>query len=114
MVLDSFAARGVRELCTQPTSERSVKQAHRRLDALGALRWLAAQREVDASRLALLGWSNGGSTVLAATNRKVAVVAQAGIVPRAAVAFYPGCEMEARRGHDSRATLLLLAGASDD
>lgn len=75
LVLDSFAARGVRELCTQPASERAVKQAHRRLDALGALRWLAAQREVDASRLALLGWSNGGSTVPAATNRKVAVAA---------------------------------------
>lgn len=114
LVLDSWSSRGVRELCTQRLGERTLTQANRRLDALGALQWLARRDDVDAQRLALLGWSNGGSTVLAATNKLVPAVANAGIAPRAAVAFYPGCETELRRGHDSSAPLLLLVGASDD
>jgi len=114
LVLDSLSTRGVKELCTQRNAERAVTQSHRRLDALGAMRWLAARDDVDASRLALLGWSNGGSTVLAATNRRVSSVARATVAPRAAVAFYPGCQTELQRGHDSSAPLLLLVGAQDD
>jgi dienelactone hydrolase len=114
LVLDSWSSRGVRELCTQRLGERTATQANRRLDALGALQWLARRNDVDAQRLVLLGWSNGGSTVLAATNRRVPAVANASVVPRAAVAFYPGCEADLRRGHDSSAPLLLLVGASDD
>jgi dienelactone hydrolase len=114
LVLDSLSSRGIRELCTQRIGERTVTQSNRRLDALGALQWLALRSDVDPQRLALLGWSNGGSTVLAATNRRVSAVANANIAPRAAVALYPGCETDLRRGHDSSAPLLLLVGASDD
>jgi dienelactone hydrolase len=114
LVLDSFSARGVHELCTQRFDARTIDQSQRRLDALGALQWLATRADVDASRLALLGWSHGGSSVLAATNRRHKTVAQAPVMPRAAVAFYPGCSAELKRGHDSSAPLLLLVGASDD
>ena len=114
LVLDSFTSRDVKELCTQRVGTRALTQANRRLDALGALQWLAARPDVDMQRLALMGWSNGGSTVLAATNRRVNSVARAGVAPRAAVAFYPGCDAEGQRGHDSSAPLLLLVGASDD
>lgn len=58
-------------------SARAVTMANRRLDVLEALSWLAQRCDVDAARLALLGWSNGGSTVLAATNLTHAEVAQA-------------------------------------
>ena len=113
LVLDSLTARGERELCTQKIGTRRITQAQRRLDALGALQWLAARGDVDAKRMALVGWSNGGSTVLAATNRRQRDVAAAGVPPRVAVAFYPGCDAELARGHDTTAPLLLLVGASD-
>lgn len=114
LVLDSLGPRGVKELCTQTNAERAVNQVHRRQDALGALQWLAARADVDASRVALLGWSNGGSTVLAASNRRHPLVARQAVTPRAAVAFYPGCEAERRRGYAGTAPLLLLVGEADD
>ena len=86
----------------------------RRRDALGALAWLAQQPGVDAQRLALMGWSNGGSAVLAATNRQQAEVAIATPSARAAVAFYPGCDADLRAGYSPSAALQLLVGEADD
>jgi hypothetical protein len=100
LVLDSFTTRGERELCTQPLKGRRITQAHRRLDAWGALAWLAAQPGVDSARLGLLGWSNGGSTVLATIDaarlsRRPAEVP----LPAFAVAYYPGCAEALQGGH---------------
>jgi dienelactone hydrolase len=114
LVLDSLTPRGEKELCTQTSGSRAVTQKNRRLDALAALQWLAARSDVDPNRLALLGWSNGGSTVLAASNRAHAAVRKAAIAPRAAVAFYPGCDAELKRGYAPTAALLMLLGAEDD
>jgi dienelactone hydrolase len=114
LVLDSFTPRGERELCTQTIDSRRVTQANRRLDALGALQWLAARSDVDARRIALLGWSNGGSTVLGASNGAHAAVRKASVAARAGVAFYPGCEDELKLGYVPTAPLLLLLGAEDD
>ena len=114
LVLDSLTPRGERELCTQRTGTRRVTQLQRRRDALGALQWLAAQPGVDSTRLGLLGWSNGGSTVLAATNGTHAEVARAAVKPSLAVAFYPGCVAERDRGYQPVAPLLMLLGEADD
>ena len=114
LVLDSFGARGATQICTQKLGTRAVTMTQRRRDALGALAWLAHQPGVDAQRLALLGWSNGGSAVLAATNRQHAEVASAATSARAAVAFYPGCESDLRAGYTPSAALLLLVGEADD
>ena len=114
LVLDSFGARGATQICTQKLGTRAVTMTQRRRDALGALAWLAHQPGVDAQRLALLGWSNGGSAVLAATNRQHAEVASAATRARAAVAFYPGCESDLRAGYTPGAALLLLVGEADD
>lgn len=113
LVVDSLTPRGEKELCTQPLRGRAVTQVQRRLDALGALRWLATRSDVDAQRLVLLGWSHGGSAVLAATNARLAESGGT-VTPRAAVAFYPGCALELRRGHAPSAPLLMLVGADDD
>jgi len=114
LVTDSFTPRGEKELCTQRVGSRRVTQLQRRRDALGALKWLAAQPGVDPKRLGLLGWSNGGSTVLSALNRRHPEVASAPVQPSLAVAFYPGCETELARGFEPTAPLLMLLAELDD
>ncbi len=114
LITDSLTPRGERELCTQKVGTRKVTQTQRRRDALGALQWLAARPDVDAGKLGLLGWSNGGSNVLAATNAHHEEVANAAVKPTFAIAFYPGCEDELRRGYRPVMPLLLLLGEADD
>lgn len=114
LAVDSLSARGEKELCTQRIGSRKITQVHRRRDALAALQWLAIQADVDAGRLALLGWSHGGSAVLAAGNLDHPEVAGSAVKPRLAVAFYPGCANEARRGFRPVADTLLLVGLADD
>jgi dienelactone hydrolase len=114
LVLDSLTTRGEKELCTQKIGQRRITQVDRRQDALAALTWLAALPEVDASKLGLLGWSHGGSTVLAATNASHPVVGQASYTASFAVAYYPGCSADTQRGYQTKTRLLMLLGASDD
>lgn len=114
LVTDSLSPRGERSLCTQQIGQRRVTQRHRRLDALGALQWLATQPGVDATRLGLIGWSHGGTAVLGTTNLAHAEVAAAPVKPAFTVAFYPGCNDERRLGYRPAAPLLLLLGAADD
>lgn len=114
LVLDSLTPRGEKELCTQRVGTRAVTQQNRRLDALAAVDWLAHRRGVDAKRIGLIGWSNGGSTVLATLNERHPRVASATIKPAFAVAYYPGCEAELRRGFESGTRLLMQVGEADD
>jgi dienelactone hydrolase len=113
--VDSFEPRGLREICT--ARERTVRPSRERArDAYGALRWLQGQAFVRADRVALLGWSNGGSTTL------WAVGAGSRARPRdlrhdfrAAVAFYPGCRaVAADRAWTTRIPLQILVGEQDD
>lgn len=114
LVTDSLTPRGEKELCTQRAGTRRVTQVERRRDALGALRWLAAQPGVDGARLGLMGWSHGGSAVLAATDAGHPEVADAHPRPALAVAFYPGCAAALAEGWRPAAPLLLLVGEADD
>ena len=114
MIVDSLTPRYETELCTQKAGSRRVTQTNRRLDAIGAVAYLGERSDVDPRRIGLVGWSNGGSTVLAATNRRHRDVAGAALQPAFAVAFYPGCELELRRGYEGVAPLLLLVGEADD
>jgi dienelactone hydrolase len=102
---DSFRPRGREEICTIENRRRTITVAARRLDAQGALAYLQARPDVAPERIATLGWSHGGSTLLAAFNARQRAVAawkdRAGSPPyfRAGVAFYPGCiESQRARG----------------
>ena len=118
LVPDSLGPRGEKEICTQRAGSRRVTMVERRRDALGALQWLAAQPGVDANRLALLGWSNGGSTVLNALADSADMRAAWGGGPGfvAAVAFYPGCGSAAvpMRRYETRVPLMVLHGDADE
>lgn len=111
LLLDSFGSRGVRSICAQRYGQRDVTLAERRGDVLRALEWLRGQPQVDASRLALLGWSNGASTALAVLD-----AARGPVPPLAGVAvFYPGCAApEKRQVVLAPVPILMQLGADDD
>jgi len=111
---DSLSPRDQTELCTQPFASRSIGQTARRADALAALSWVAAQSWARPDRIALLGWSHGGTTVLAATDLAYAPVRQAAVRPALAVAFYPGCSAALRSGYRPGTTLVLMLAELDD
>ena len=111
---DSLTPRGESELCTQKMATRRIDQTQRRADALGTLAWVAAQPWASASRIALLGWSHGGSAVLAATDLSRADVRAQLLQPALAVAFYPGCSAALKSGYRPSTRLVLLLGEKDD
>ena len=108
---DSFGSRGLGSQCRE-RQRVATSGGLRREDALAAARWLGARPGTPAGGVALVGWSDGGSTVLAAGR------ATAGLEPgllRGLVAFYPGCRPAVRdEGWRAAAPLLLLHGADDD
>jgi len=89
LFVDSFRSRGVTQICTVRHADRTVKLAQRRLDALGALAYLAHRSDVASGRIALLGWSHGGSVALQTIEKRNRSTGTAFF--RGAVAFYPGC-----------------------
>jgi dienelactone hydrolase len=111
---DSLLPRGVQQLCTQKIGQRAITQIERRRDALAALNWVASQPWAHANKIALLGWSHGGSAVLAATESAHREVAAQGPKPALAVAFYPGCSAAARANYQPNTKLILMLGEKDD
>jgi len=118
---DSFGPRGRREQCALPARDQRITPAVRRLDVLGALAWLRGRADVAGDRIALVGWSHGGSTTLAAMNAQDRVVAafrdaREGAYFATAIAFYPGCSVyaRARQTYTPAAPLAIMIGASDN
>jgi dienelactone hydrolase len=103
-VVDSFAPRGVSQVCTRNPGAWAVRRAD---DAYSVRAWLAEQPYVDDRRIAVMGMSNGGRTVLAAlrTTLKHPDPFVAG------VALYPGCQSDAEETF--YAPLLVLIGRAD-
>jgi dienelactone hydrolase len=103
-VVDSFANRRVDQVCTRDVAVWAARRAD---DAYSARAWLAEQSYIDAKRIAVMGMSNGGRTVLASLraplNHSAPFVA--------GVALYPGCQSDsASRFY---APLLVLTGKAD-
>ncbi len=108
---DSFGSRGLGSQC-RAQGRTVTASGLRRGDAIAAAAWLAAQPGVPPGRMVLLGWSDGGSTVLA--------VAQAGKgLPgdlfRRFIAFYPGCRVASvTKGWAAEGRIDILMGEADD
>ena len=105
--LDSLSPRGLTNVCVSD----AVSPYSRAADAYAAKAWLGRQPEIDADRIAVAGWSHGGSTVLKALGFPPG---DFGADPttepfRGGIAFYPWCE----RPNAILAPLLILAGEAD-
>ena len=108
---DSFGSRGLGSQCGARTRPVTAG-GKRREDALAALRWPAARPDTPPGGLVLLGWSDGGTTVL--TTGRAMPDLPPGLI-RGLVAFYPGCRGASEaRGWEPAAPLLILMGEDDD
>ena len=87
--VDSFTPRGLTYICDGREAETASPWA-RALDAFGARAYLSSLDAIDPSRIAVMGMSHGGASVLEAIQQ--ATPAGASTDPfRAAIAFYPLC-----------------------
>lgn len=113
---DSFGPRGHRYLCK--SKDRPVTpDGHRQYDALGALRFMQAQPDIDPKLIALIGWSNGAMAGLhhvmkgspSAPSEKTGDYVTA-------VLFYPGCKAIGKEhaGYVSRFPTLIQHGSKDN
>lgn len=115
--LDSLSPRGERSLCGQGDDRRVRMSVERARDAYAALAFLQARADIRADAVALMGWSNGGGTVLWSLSRD-SRARPAGLRHdfAAGIAFYPGCRTLSQRREAWRpvAPVLLLVGEADD
>jgi dienelactone hydrolase len=103
---DSYNSRGFRSVCSE--RNRTINPAGRARDVAGAMAWLATQGFAAKGKLVVVGWSNGGSTVLRAVASKEAGEALG------MVAFYPGCTTLLKREWQAGVPLRILIGEADD
>ena len=105
MVVDSFTARGISHTCLNQSAPRVA-------DAYGALSWLARQPFVDASRIAVIGFSAGGIAALSITQARDFELfeRESEFAFKVAVAFYPYC----MPGKMMKMPTLVLIGELDD
>lgn len=107
---DSFGSRGYKSLCK--IKNRPVKHADRVADLRGTADWLAVQPFIDPKRIALLGWSNGGSTLMRAIAPDAAPLKTDFL---AAIAFYPSCRWALNKAPwRPRIKPVIHIGAADD
>ena len=116
LLVDSFGPRRHGEMCSIAGFDLSLYRA-RPKDAYGALAWLQSQPDIRPDRIAALGWSQGGGTVLMSIGEpslgRPADLTQPDF--RAAVAFYPAaCRDDRwRSGWTTKIPLLVLQGEAD-
>jgi len=107
LILDSFAPRGLDSVCGG--GNRFPPRVRAR-DAFAAAAYLRGRPDIDPARIGLIGFSHGGSTVLAASVESR--VAALGAKPFSAiVAYYPFCPAVAL---PLASDVQILIGAEDD
>jgi carboxymethylenebutenolidase len=119
--VDSFGPRGYPagfpRFSYKDRPEAVSEQTVRPLDAYGALAYLRQRPDVIADRIGLQGWSNGGSATLVTMSDHAPGIAHPSPKRgfRAALAFYPGCDLSVYK-HDyaAYAPLLVFLGSDDE
>lgn len=106
---ESFASRGQGSQCA--IRDRDIRSKDRAYDAFASAEWLASQPYIQRNRIGLLGWSNGGTSVLSAARD---IRQPKGVDFRLAVAFYPGCKVMAEQGFRPRIPVTILHGLADN
>lgn len=103
LVVDSFTTRNIKNTCRSYLADRVF-------DAYGAMDFLSKYTFVDKQRIALMGFSAGGTSALEATKAhgNVQFMDQRF---KAAVAYYPICRP---RAGDADVPTLILEGELDD
>jgi dienelactone hydrolase len=108
---DGYTSRGLGNQCTSRV--RPVRPDRERVaDANAARRWLTQQHDVRAEHISLLGWSNGGISVLWTVRPQHRRDDKPDF--RSAVALYPGCRRLETTAWSSRVPTLILVGGADD
>lgn len=108
LAVDSFGPRGQGSICRDPFIVRFEERAK---DAYAAKSYLAGIPYVDSNRIAVMGMSHGGWTILYAINTDwFAGVKQSPDPFRAAITLYPLC-LARLKGFN--APLLILIGEAD-
>ncbi|MBY5541014.1 dienelactone hydrolase family protein [Rhizobium leguminosarum] len=103
LVVDSFTTRNIKDTCQSHLPDRVF-------DAYGALSFLSKQSFVDIRRVALMGFSTGGTATLEGTK----IEGNEQLMDhkfQAAVAYYPRCA--ATQG-DATVPILILTGERDN
>ncbi len=101
LVVDGFGPRGYpagfgRHTYKDRPAELDETEARPR-DAYAGLLYLRGRREIAGDRIGLMGWSNGGSTVLAAMAANAPGLDKVGGAAqgfRGGLALYPGCALK--------------------
>jgi len=117
LVVNSLTPRHFGETCSVQGARPELARETRPKDAYAALAWLQAQDFVRGDRIGVMGWSQGGATIIYAignnsTGRPAGLPRQRDF--HAAVAFYPSCS-EKNQGASWTTTVptLVLIGAED-
>ena len=107
LFVDEFSTRGLKETCNVDFPELAA-------DAFGALAFLGRQPDVDAKRVAVVGFSQGadGALAAAASPDGAAHGVSRDLSFRAAAAFYPPCANQA--GQRFKIPTLIQIGGADD
>jgi len=107
LAIDSFGARGIADTVADQSQLSIVRMVR---DALAGKRLLMA-RGMTGDRMAILGWSRGGSVALAAADGNFLIQEQDRF--RAAIAFYPACSFRPRVPKPKSVLFMGLADRDD-
>jgi dienelactone hydrolase len=112
--VDSLGPRRIGSMCE--LKERPIHPwRERTADAYAALDYLVARPDVDRTKVFVMGWSHGGSTVTGIVRANAPGTRADGPRFKAAIAYYPGCDRPlGDKSYRPTMPVLIQHGAADD